>query len=139
MGLPITASCDLAWNRTRVCSDASSTEMECLRPLSNSGGPWDTLLSLRPHLGQMARGRGLDNTGGHFSLQSWEGLWLWNDGSRFSYQNCGQGQPDNHNYGAVNDNTNGREHCMEMNYGGDRGLNDAPCRIQRPFMCSRKM
>ena len=29
MGLPITAGCDTAWNRTRVCSDASSTEMQC--------------------------------------------------------------------------------------------------------------
>ena len=28
--LPITASCDTAWNRTWVCSDASSTEMQCL-------------------------------------------------------------------------------------------------------------
>ena len=28
MGLPITVSCDTAWNRTRVCSDASSTEMQ---------------------------------------------------------------------------------------------------------------
>jgi hypothetical protein len=34
MALPITASRDTAWNRTRVCSDASSTEMQCLRPLS---------------------------------------------------------------------------------------------------------
>ena len=37
MGLPITASCDAAWNRTRVCSDTSSTEMQCLRPLLPSG------------------------------------------------------------------------------------------------------
>ncbi|XP_041707850.1 galactose-specific lectin nattectin-like [Coregonus clupeaformis] len=68
-----------------------------------------------------------------------EGLWLWSDGSRFRYQNWGQGQPDNSNHGAWNDNTNGREHCMEMNYGGDRGQNDAPCRMQLPFMCSRKL
>ena len=26
------AGCDTAWSRTRVCSDASSTEMQCLRP-----------------------------------------------------------------------------------------------------------
>uniref|UniRef100_A0A4W5R601 Uncharacterized protein n=1 Tax=Hucho hucho TaxID=62062 RepID=A0A4W5R601_9TELE len=31
MALPITAGCDTAWNRTRVCSDASSTEMQYLR------------------------------------------------------------------------------------------------------------
>ncbi|CAB1333745.1 unnamed protein product, partial [Coregonus sp. 'balchen'] len=57
----------------------------------------------------------------------------------FLLSNWGQGQPDNSNHGAWNDNTNGREHCMEMNYGGDRGQNDAPCRMQLPFMCSRKL
>ena len=31
MELPITASCDTAWNWTRLCSDTSSTEMQCLR------------------------------------------------------------------------------------------------------------
>jgi hypothetical protein len=37
MGIPITASCDTAWNRTRVSSDASSTEMQCLIMLRHSG------------------------------------------------------------------------------------------------------
>ena len=37
MGLPITGSCDTAWNQTRVCSDASSTEMQSLRLLHHSG------------------------------------------------------------------------------------------------------
>ena len=38
MGLPITVSCDTAWNQTRVCSDASSTEMmKCLLLLQHSG------------------------------------------------------------------------------------------------------
>ena len=37
MGLPITASRDTTWNRTRVFSDTSSTEMQCLRPLHHSG------------------------------------------------------------------------------------------------------
>jgi hypothetical protein len=36
MGLPIMASCDTAWNQTRVCSDTSSTEMQCIRPLGSS-------------------------------------------------------------------------------------------------------
>uniref|UniRef100_A0A8C7F548 Galactose-specific lectin nattectin-like n=1 Tax=Oncorhynchus kisutch TaxID=8019 RepID=A0A8C7F548_ONCKI len=68
-----------------------------------------------------------------------EGLWLWSDGSRFSYQNWGQRQPDNYIHVAGNDNTNGREHCMEMNYGDDFGQNDAACWTQLPFMCSRKL
>uniref|UniRef100_A0A674BYQ5 Nfe2 like bZIP transcription factor 2a n=2 Tax=Salmo trutta TaxID=8032 RepID=A0A674BYQ5_SALTR len=37
MGLPITDGYDTAWNQTKVCSDASSTEMQCLRPLRHSG------------------------------------------------------------------------------------------------------
>ena len=39
MGLPVTVGCDTAWDRTRVCSDAYSTAMQCLRPLRHSGGP----------------------------------------------------------------------------------------------------
>ena len=33
MGLPITAGCNTGRIRTRDCSDASCTEMQCLRPL----------------------------------------------------------------------------------------------------------
>uniref|UniRef100_A0A674BYE9 Large ribosomal subunit protein eL30 n=1 Tax=Salmo trutta TaxID=8032 RepID=A0A674BYE9_SALTR len=39
MGRPITAGCDSAWNRTRVCSDASSTEMQYHIALRHSGAP----------------------------------------------------------------------------------------------------
>ena len=38
MGLPVAAGCDTARDDTRVCSDASSTAMQYLRPLSPSGG-----------------------------------------------------------------------------------------------------
>ena len=41
MGLPITAGCDIAQDRTRVCSDASSTEMQSLRLLHHSGALYD--------------------------------------------------------------------------------------------------
>ena len=37
MGLAIMAGCDTAWKRTSVCSDASSTEIQSLRPLRHSG------------------------------------------------------------------------------------------------------
>jgi hypothetical protein len=38
MGLPVMAASDTAWDRTRVCSDASITAMQGLRPLRHSGG-----------------------------------------------------------------------------------------------------
>ena len=42
MGLPVMASCDIAWDRTRVCSDTSNTAMQFLRLLRHSGGPGPT-------------------------------------------------------------------------------------------------
>ena len=36
MGLPIMAGCDTAQDWTRVCSDTSSTKMQCLRQLRHS-------------------------------------------------------------------------------------------------------
>jgi hypothetical protein len=40
MGLPVTAGCDTAWIVIQVvCSDASSTEMQYLRPLRHLGAP----------------------------------------------------------------------------------------------------
>ncbi|KAL0970625.1 hypothetical protein UPYG_G00244630 [Umbra pygmaea] len=56
-----------------------------------------------------------------------EGIWLWSDGSRFTYQKWSKGQPSNHR---------GQEHCMEMNYGADHGQNDAPCWHEFPYLCS---
>ncbi|XP_028973548.2 ladderlectin isoform X3 [Esox lucius] len=56
-----------------------------------------------------------------------EGLWLLSDGSRLNYHNWSEGQPSNYK---------GQEHCMEMNYGADRGQNDAPCWHAFPFLCS---
>ena len=39
MGLPILLGGDKAWNQTRVCSNSSSIEMQCLRPLHYLGAP----------------------------------------------------------------------------------------------------
>jgi glutamate/tyrosine decarboxylase-like PLP-dependent enzyme len=39
MGLPIMAGCDSARDQTRVCSDVSSTVMQCLRLLHHLGAP----------------------------------------------------------------------------------------------------
>ena len=39
MGLPVAASCNTARDQTWICSDASSTVTQFLRPLRHSGGP----------------------------------------------------------------------------------------------------
>uniref|UniRef100_A0AAY5K6J8 C-type lectin domain-containing protein n=1 Tax=Esox lucius TaxID=8010 RepID=A0AAY5K6J8_ESOLU len=71
---------------------------------------------------------GITWIGGNDAVQ--EGVWLWSDGSKFSYQNWSRGQPSNFN---------NRENCMEINYGADRGKNDAACWHKFPFLCSRKL
>ena len=48
IGLQIMAGCDTAWNRTRVCSDAASAEMQCLKPLRHSVAlTWKTRVDLQ--------------------------------------------------------------------------------------------
>uniref|UniRef100_A0A8K9VE35 Seizure related 6 homolog like n=1 Tax=Oncorhynchus mykiss TaxID=8022 RepID=A0A8K9VE35_ONCMY len=52
MGLPITAGWDTARDQTWVCNNASSTVMQCLRPLRHSGGQIHYFLNknLSPYL-----------------------------------------------------------------------------------------
>ena len=38
VGFPVAASCDTAWDQTRICSNTASTVMQGLRPLCHSGG-----------------------------------------------------------------------------------------------------
>uniref|UniRef100_A0AAY5L9C5 C-type lectin domain-containing protein n=1 Tax=Esox lucius TaxID=8010 RepID=A0AAY5L9C5_ESOLU len=59
-----------------------------------------------------------------------EGVWLWSDGSRFTYQKWNRGEPNN---------AGGRENCMQMNFGAEGGQNDSNCVLQNPFMCARKL
>ena len=55
------------------------------------------------------------------------GLWAWEDGSSFSYENWAPGQPDN-DYGEGN--------CVENAYLYDNQFwNDNPCRYVKPFIC----
>ncbi|KAL0966708.1 hypothetical protein UPYG_G00299060 [Umbra pygmaea] len=68
-----------------------------------------------------------------------EGIWLWSDGSRYDFRYWSGGNPDNAVRPPGNDNTNGREHCLEMNWGGENRWNDAPCWFEKPFICSRKL
>ncbi|XP_010901909.2 ladderlectin [Esox lucius] len=59
-----------------------------------------------------------------------EGVWLWSDGSRFTYQKWNRGEPNN---------SGGQENCMQMNFGAEGGQNDEKCWFQYPCMCARKL
>ncbi|XP_059210792.1 ladderlectin-like [Centropristis striata] len=59
-----------------------------------------------------------------------EGVWLWTDGSRFSYTNWCPGEPNN---------WRGRQHCIQINFGADKCWDDVGCGASRPFVCSKKM
>ncbi|KAI9532625.1 hypothetical protein NQZ68_030567, partial [Dissostichus eleginoides] len=47
--------------------------------------------------------------GGHDAVM--EGVWLWSDGFKFNFKSWGKGEPNNHG---------GKEHCMEINFGGTK-------------------
>ncbi|KAK1897737.1 Galactose-specific lectin nattectin [Dissostichus eleginoides] len=66
--------------------------------------------------------------GGHDAVR--EGVWLWSDGSKFSFGSWGRGEPNNRG---------GKEHCMEINWRGQNYVNDQPCRDRRTFVCSSSL
>uniref|UniRef100_A0AAZ1X6C0 C-type lectin domain-containing protein n=1 Tax=Oreochromis aureus TaxID=47969 RepID=A0AAZ1X6C0_OREAU len=59
-----------------------------------------------------------------------EGYWFWIDGTRFTYANWCQGEPNN---------VGGRENCLHMNWTGNLCMNDIPCNARYPFVCARKV
>ncbi|XP_027867470.1 galactose-specific lectin nattectin-like [Xiphophorus couchianus] len=66
--------------------------------------------------------------GGHDGEK--EGVWLWSDGSEFSYVKFDNEQPDN---------SGGNEHCLEINYPGEAFLmNDEKCSKTHAFICAKK-
>ncbi|KAA8578955.1 hypothetical protein FQN60_006047 [Etheostoma spectabile] len=67
--------------------------------------------------------------GGHDSVK--EGMWLWADGSKFSYTSWAAGQPDNFN---------GGEHCTSINWdSNEENWNDAGCVDSASFVCSKDL
>ncbi|KAK5863077.1 hypothetical protein PBY51_000134 [Eleginops maclovinus] len=58
-----------------------------------------------------------------------EGVWMWSDGSKFTFRNWSRGEPNN---------AGGKEHCMEINYAGSQ-VNDVGCLDSQPYVCSYSM
>ncbi|XP_047448240.1 galactose-specific lectin nattectin-like [Mugil cephalus] len=56
-----------------------------------------------------------------------EGIWLWTDGTPFDYRECGKF-----------DNRWWKQHCLQMNYGGNKCWDDVQCSSKLPSVCAKK-
>ncbi|XP_038588166.1 galactose-specific lectin nattectin-like [Micropterus salmoides] len=56
-----------------------------------------------------------------------EGVWLWSDGTPFNYRY----------YGGF-DNFQGKQHCLQINYGDDKRWDDTLCNVRLPSVCAKK-
>ncbi|XP_049424635.1 ladderlectin-like [Epinephelus fuscoguttatus] len=76
-----------------------------------------------------------DKTHGH--PQTWlggsdaeeEGVWLWNDGTRFSFSYWCRGEPNN----------DGWQHCIQMSYGDNKCWDDTKCHYHLSSVCAKKI
>ncbi|MEQ2309149.1 hypothetical protein AMECASPLE_035588 [Ameca splendens] len=57
-----------------------------------------------------------------------ENQWLWTDGTSFQFKNWCPGEPNNIH----------QQHCLTINYGGQKCWDDNQCRYKRPFLCAKK-
>ncbi|KAM8898794.1 ladderlectin-like isoform 1-T2 [Spinachia spinachia] len=55
-----------------------------------------------------------------------ENKWLWTDGTCFDYTNWACGEPNNQN---------GNQHCLQMNFGGQKAWDDLDCCNRLPSVC----
>ncbi|XP_034531963.1 ladderlectin-like [Notolabrus celidotus] len=58
-----------------------------------------------------------------------EGVWLWSDGSLFTYANWCQGEPNN---------LRGTQECIQMNWTSEKCWDDDYCSIHLPYVCARR-
>lgn len=80
--------------------------------------------------------RGVISSATHESGLTWiggsdaqqEGYWFWMDGTRFTFTQWCQGEPNNHR---------GNEHCLLVNFSGSKCWNDGTCDSRFPFICVR--
>ncbi|XP_067435493.1 ladderlectin-like [Thunnus thynnus] len=70
----------------------------------------------------------------HSSPETWiggsdsqeEGVWFWSDGTPFAYSYWCRGEPN-------------KQHCLQMNYGGNNCWDDVWCDAHRPSLCAKKI
>uniref|UniRef100_A0A8C6NRT6 C-type lectin domain-containing protein n=1 Tax=Nothobranchius furzeri TaxID=105023 RepID=A0A8C6NRT6_NOTFU len=60
----------------------------------------------------------------------WVHMWRWTDGTPFTFDSWGPGEPNNQG---------GNEHCMDMNLFGQDYVNDEDCSQQNSFVCIRPL
>ncbi|XP_037336069.2 ladderlectin-like [Pungitius pungitius] len=57
-----------------------------------------------------------------------EKKWVWSDGTCFDYTNWACGEPNNHC---------NQQHCLQMNFGGQKAWDDVQCWSKRPSVCAK--
>ncbi|KAM4564439.1 type-2 ice-structuring protein-like isoform 2-T2 [Fundulus diaphanus] len=57
-------------------------------------------------------------------------IWLWTDGSHLHYANWCHGEPNN---GGNN------QHCLQMNYSGEKCWDDQSCFVRLPSVCAKEI
>uniref|UniRef100_A0A3B5LD70 C-type lectin domain-containing protein n=1 Tax=Xiphophorus couchianus TaxID=32473 RepID=A0A3B5LD70_9TELE len=58
-----------------------------------------------------------------------EGNWSWTDGTLMTFTNWCPGEPNNGGW---------RQHCMQMNYSGEKCWDDQRCAVKQPSVCVSK-
>ncbi|KAK2811266.1 hypothetical protein Q5P01_000260 [Channa striata] len=56
-------------------------------------------------------------------------VWLWSDGGNFDYANWCPGEPNNYL---------GLQHCIQINYSGQKCWDDVQCYTSLPSVCAKK-
>ncbi|XP_038588174.1 type-2 ice-structuring protein-like isoform X2 [Micropterus salmoides] len=72
----------------------------------------------------------------HGNSQTWLGgsdseeerVWFWSDGTPFTFSYWCRGEPNNDGY----------QHCLQMNYGGDKCWDDTKCHYHLQSVCVKK-
>ncbi|XP_038144877.1 lactose-binding lectin l-2-like [Cyprinodon tularosa] len=59
-----------------------------------------------------------------------EGAWMWSDGSKYTFFNWGEKEPNN---------SGGHEHCGHTNLGPNFKWNDYRCSEPKPFVCASRL